>query len=74
MAYAGVIFDLDGVICTTDHYHYLAWKNLADHLGIPFSEEENNQLRGNQPIGKPEHPAEEVERRVHGGAADGAGG
>ncbi len=46
MAYAGVIFDLDGVICTTDHYHYLAWKTLADRLGIPFSEEENNQLRG----------------------------
>ncbi len=46
MAYAGVIFDLDGVICTTDHYHYLAWKTLADRLGIPFSEEENNHLRG----------------------------
>ena len=31
-----IIFDLDGVICSTDHYHYLAWKALADRLGIPF--------------------------------------
>ena len=26
----GVIFDLDGVICFTDKYHYLAWKRMAD--------------------------------------------
>ena len=31
-----IIFDLDGVICSTDRYHYLAWKALADSLGIPF--------------------------------------
>jgi beta-phosphoglucomutase-like phosphatase (HAD superfamily) len=36
--YQGVIFDLDGVICFTDHYHYLAWKSLADSLGIDFDE------------------------------------
>lgn len=41
-----VIFDLDGVICSTDCYHYLAWKNLADTLAIPFSEADNNRLRG----------------------------
>ena len=29
-----IIFDLDGVICFTDEYHYLAWKRLADRLGI----------------------------------------
>lgn len=42
----GVILDLDGVLVSTDRYHYAAWKSLADELGIPFGEEENHQLRG----------------------------
>ena len=46
MKYEGVIFDLDGVICFTDHYHYLAWKSLADSLGIAFDEKKNDRLRG----------------------------
>ena len=46
MKYKGIIFDLDGVICSTDHYHYLAWKALADRLGIYFDETINNRLRG----------------------------
>ncbi len=46
MKYRGIIFDLDGVICSTDEYHYLAWKALADRLGIPFDRERNNLLRG----------------------------
>ncbi len=46
MKYRGIIFDLDGVICSTDHYHYLAWKALADRLGAYFDEEINNRLRG----------------------------
>ncbi|SEV98980.1 beta-phosphoglucomutase [[Clostridium] fimetarium] len=41
-----VIFDLDGVIVHTDHYHYLAWKSVADHLKLHFDEKLNNQLRG----------------------------
>ena len=41
-----VIFDLDGVICFTDNYHYLAWKALADREGIYFDREINNLLRG----------------------------
>ncbi|WP_235292561.1 beta-phosphoglucomutase [Portibacter lacus] len=41
-----VIFDLDGVIVDTAKYHYLAWKSLADQLGIPFSERENENLKG----------------------------
>lgn len=41
-----IIFDLDGVICSTDRYHYLAWKELADSLGIPFDEQVNQKLRG----------------------------
>lgn len=44
--YKAVIFDLDGVICHTDKYHYLAWKALADRLGAYFDEEINNRLRG----------------------------
>ncbi|MGM9618220.1 MAG: beta-phosphoglucomutase [Oscillospiraceae bacterium] len=42
----GVIFDLDGVIVSTDEQHYLGWQALADKLGIPFSREENNRFRG----------------------------
>lgn len=41
-----VIFDLDGVICSTDEYHYLAWKALADRLGIYFDRKINERLRG----------------------------
>ena len=41
-----VIFDLDGVICFTDEYHYLAWKEMADGMGIYFDREINNRLRG----------------------------
>lgn len=41
-----IIFDLDGVICSTDKYHYLAWKQLADYLGIYFDEKINQKLRG----------------------------
>lgn len=41
-----VIFDLDGVIVSTDHYHYLAWKMIADREGIEFNEVINNRLRG----------------------------
>ena len=46
LRYKGIIFDLDGVICSTDECHYLAWKALADRLGIPFDRERNNLLRG----------------------------
>lgn len=46
MRYRAVIFDLDGVICHTDQYHYMAWKQVADELGVYFDEEINNRLRG----------------------------
>ncbi len=46
MRYKGVIFDLDGVICSTDELHYLAWKEIADRCQIPFDRELNDQLRG----------------------------
>ena len=41
-----IIFDLDGVLCHTDEYHYMAWKAIADELHISFNREVNNQLRG----------------------------
>lgn len=40
------LFDLDGVIVDTARYHYLAWKQLADELGITFSPESNELLKG----------------------------
>ena len=46
MRYQGIIFDLDGVICSTDEYHYQAWRTLADRLGIPFDRTINHRLRG----------------------------
>ena len=45
MAFKGVIFDLDGVICFTDEYHYLAWKAMADSIGVEFDRTINNRLR-----------------------------
>ena len=42
----GIIFDLDGVICFTDIYHYRAWKQMADEEGIEFNEVINERLRG----------------------------
>jgi len=41
-----VIFDLDGVIVDTAHYHFIAWKRLADELGVPFTEHDNERLKG----------------------------
>lgn len=40
------IFDLDGVIVDTAKYHFVAWKALANSLGINFTSEQNEQLKG----------------------------
>lgn len=40
------IFDLDGVIVDTAKYHFLAWKRLAQELGITFTEKDNERLKG----------------------------
>lgn len=40
------IFDLDGVIVDTAKYHYLAWKKIANELGIDFTHEHNELLKG----------------------------
>jgi beta-phosphoglucomutase len=41
-----IIFDLDGVIVDTAHYHFIAWQRLAKELGITFTEAENERLKG----------------------------
>lgn len=40
------IFDLDGVIVDTARHHFVAWQNLAEELGVPFSAEDNEALKG----------------------------
>lgn len=40
------IFDLDGVIVDTAKYHFLAWQRLAAQIGIEFTPEHNEQLKG----------------------------
>lgn len=42
----GYIFDLDGVIVDTAHFHFLAWKNTASELDFELTEELNEKLKG----------------------------
>ena len=44
--FKAVIFDLDGVITDTAHYHYLAWKALAESEGVHFDHAFNENLKG----------------------------
>lgn len=44
--YKGFIFDLDGVLVSTEHNHFIAWQKTANLIGIDFSEEENENLKG----------------------------
>ncbi|MBY5033722.1 beta-phosphoglucomutase [Streptococcus gallolyticus] len=45
--FKAVLFDLDGVITDTAEYHYLAWKALAEELGIQGVDRKfNEQLKG----------------------------
>ena len=40
------IFDLDGVLVDTAEFHFLAWKAIADEIGVPFERRKNERLRG----------------------------
>lgn len=42
----GFVFDLDGVLTDTAEYHYLAWQELGEKIGISFDREFNEQLKG----------------------------
>lgn len=46
MSIKAVIFDLDGVIVTTDENHYQSWKKISSEEGIPFDRELNEKFRG----------------------------
>jgi beta-phosphoglucomutase len=46
MTIKAFIFDLDGVLTDTAEYHFLAWKALADQLGVEFNKTDNEQLKG----------------------------
>jgi len=45
-AIEAVIFDLDGVLADTAHFHFLAWRELAKTLEIDFDEVFNERLKG----------------------------
>ena len=49
------LFDLDGVIVDTAKYHFTGWKRLADELGIPYTHEDNEQLKGVSRVGSLEY-------------------
>ena len=42
----GILFDLDGVLLSTEQFHFQAWKALADRLGIPFDQTQGDRCRG----------------------------
>ena len=44
--FKNAIFDLDGVLVDTAEFHYLAWKKIADEIGVPFDRKKNERLRG----------------------------
>ena len=46
MGYRALLFDLDGVIVSTEKNHFHAWKKTASQLGISFSEKDNEALKG----------------------------
>ena len=61
--FKAVIFDLDGVITDTAHYHYLAWKRLADSVEVPFDHAFNESLKGIDRMGSLELILARSERR-----------
>ncbi len=42
----GFVFDLDGVITDTAKFHYIAWKELGESIGITIDLQFNEQLKG----------------------------
>jgi beta-phosphoglucomutase len=43
---SAIILDLDGVICDTAHFHFLAWHRLAAEYGYELTHADNEQLKG----------------------------
>lgn len=74
MGYRALLFDLDGVIVSTEKNHFHAWKKTANHLGISFSEKDNEALKGVNRVDSLKHilalgkrivPDEEFETLLH---------
>lgn len=57
-----LIFDLDGVLVDTARLHYVAWKRLADALGIPFGPDDNERLKGVDRMGSLERILQRADR------------
>ncbi len=55
MAFRAAIFDLDGVLVDSARLHFVAWKRIADELGISFNEPDNEALKGVDRMGSLEH-------------------
>jgi beta-phosphoglucomutase len=43
---SAIILDLDGVICDTAHFHFLAWHRLAAEYGYELTQADNEHLKG----------------------------
>lgn len=46
MSIKACIFDMDGVIVDSAKYHFVAWQELAQDIGVKFTEQDNEQLKG----------------------------
>jgi beta-phosphoglucomutase len=44
--FGAALFDLDGVLVDSARLHFVAWKRIADELGIAFTEHDNEALKG----------------------------
>jgi beta-phosphoglucomutase len=55
MAFRAAIFDLDGVLVDSARLHFVAWKRIADELGVAFDERDNEALKGVDRMGSLEH-------------------
>jgi beta-phosphoglucomutase len=55
MAFRAAIFDLDGVLVDSARLHFVAWKRIADELGIGFDEQANEALKGVDRMGSLDH-------------------
>lgn len=53
--FAAILFDLDGVLADSATAHFAGWKRLADELGIPFTEQDNEALKGVDRMGSLRH-------------------
>jgi beta-phosphoglucomutase len=55
LPFAAAIFDLDGVLVDSARLHFVAWKRLADELGIAFDADDNEALKGVDRMGSLDH-------------------